>query len=221
MKSIFPPPTEADIYGGLCLSRDITPAMLLDAYYHGIFPWPFEEGSILWSSPRERGILPIAEFHLPKSLARTLRKRPFGIRIDTCFGDVIDACASFHRQHDGDTWITSKLRQAYRAFHRMGYAHSFEAFNGDGRLVGGLYGVLLGKVFCGESMFHYETDASKVAFCTMVDTLQKYGVQLIDTQMVTPVTQAFGAREVPNTEYFRMLASLRDLKPSPDLKEFL
>jgi len=214
MNSIFPPAIQGDEDGVVAISRNVTPRMLLDAYYHGIFPWPFEEASVLWCSPKMRGILPIDEVHIPKSLARAVKQRRFEVRINTCFEQVIDACATVSRPDGAGTWITRKMRRAYREFHRLGYAHSFESFNAEGRLVGGLYGVLLGRLFSGESMFHYENDASKVAFCTMVDTLKQHGVQLIDTQMVTPATATFGAREIPIEEYLCLLEQYRSLEPT-------
>ena len=214
MKSIFPPATEGDEDGVVAISRNVTPEMLLDAYYHGIFPWPFEEASVLWCSPKRRGILPIDEVHIPKSLARVVKQKRFKVSVDTCFEQVIDACATVSRPDGPGTWITRKMRRAYGEFHRLGYAHSFESFNAEGRLVGGLYGVLLGRLFCGESMFHYENDASKVAFCAMVDILGKHGVQLIDTQMVTPATAIFGAREIPIEEYLRLLEQYRSPEPT-------
>lgn len=218
MNSIFPPAESADEDGILGFTVKVDCKMLLDAYYHGIFPWPYEERSILWASPKVRGVLPIAQFHIPKSFARELKKNTFEVRIDTCFDDVIDACADIHKQTDQGTWITRKMRKAYKDFHRLGYAHSFESFNKEGVLVGGLYGVLIGRIFCGESMFFRESGASKTAFCRAVQVLKNYGVVLIDTQMVTNLTAAFGAYEITVEEYINQLKLLRDDKPSPDLK---
>ena len=216
MDSMFPPPEAADENGFLAISRNLNTRMLLDAYYHGIFPWPAWERDVIWAAPHKRGILPMDRVHIPKSLARIVKQGKFTVRIDTCFGEVIDACASVPRDDEG-TWITRKLRRVYRDFHDEGWAHSFETFNNDGKLVGGLYGVLLGKVFCGESMFHYEDNASKVAFCKMVDVLRANGVELIDTQMVTPVTASFGAYEVPAAEYYQLLKRLRSDQPRKKL----
>ncbi len=216
MESIFPPPEQADEFGHLAISRDLNTKMLLDAYYHGIFPWPAWEQNVIWAAPHERGILPMDRVHIPKSLARIVKQGKFTVRVDTCFGDVIDACAMVPRE-DGGTWITRKLRRAYRVFHAEGWAHSFETFNADGKLVGGLYGVLLGKIFCGESMVHLEDNASKVAFCKMVDVLRANDVELIDTQMVTPLTASFGAYEVPASEYYAHLKRLRSDQPRKTL----
>lgn len=207
--SMFPPPETADEDGIIGISRSINCEMLIDAYYHGIFPWPFEEGSILWACPRMRGILPIDKVHIPKSLQRELKKNKFDIRHNTCFDDVIDACAFAERPDQDGTWITRKIRKAYKEFHRLGYAHSFEAFNKENKLVGGLYGVKVGRIFCGESMFYHESGASKIAFCHAIDMLREMGIVLIDTQVITNLTASFGAYEIPSAEYISLLEQLR------------
>ena len=211
-KSIFPPPESADEYGIVAYSRDISCAMLADAYYHGIFPWPFGEGEeyIPWSAPLMRGILMLDEFHIPKSFQRELKKLDFTCRIDTNFEAVISACASVERKDAQGTWITSQIIDAYCEFHQLGYAHSFETYDSSGNLIGGLYGVENGKIFCGESMFHYVSGASKFAFVSMVEFLKANGFSLVDTQMVTPVTQMFGAKEIPSAEYIELLKKLRN-----------
>ncbi len=213
-KSIFPPPEEALEDGALCCSETLDCAMLLDAYYHGIFPWPFEEETILWASPPMRGILPLEEFHIRKSLLREWKKTPFSFRIDCCFLQVMQECAKAPRPDGPGTWITKKMIRAYHDFHRMGYAHSFEAFTQDGKLAGGLYGVVIGRVFCGESMFFKVSGASKHAFCFAAQELRKAGIVLVDTQMATPLLQSFGAREVPRGEYLALLEQLRGDQPT-------
>ena len=221
LTSIFPPPQRSDRDGILCFSKDLDCKMLIDAYYHGIFPWPYEEHSVLWAAPKMRGIIPIEQFHIPKSLQRELKKNVFKVTADTRFDDVIEACATAERPEGPGTWITSKLLRAYKEFHRMGFAHSFEAFNADGELVGGLYGVVIGKVFCGESMFFRESGASKTAFCKAVDAMKAVGIVLIDTQVVTNLTALFGAYEIPQREYQNLLESLRDDKPTPGIFQVL
>ena len=213
--SIFPPATSGNEDGVIGFSSIINCDMLLDAYYHGIFPWPFEERSILWSSPKMRAIISMDNVHIPKSLSRELKQDKFEIRVDTCFADVIDACASVKRPDEDGTWITRKMRKAYKDFHLQGYAHSFEAFNKEGKLAGGLYGVLIGRIFCGESMFFHESGASKIAFCHAIDILRQHNVEIIDTQMVTNLTKSFGAHEIPIAEYLSLLKKLRDDKPTP------
>jgi leucyl/phenylalanyl-tRNA--protein transferase len=220
-KSIFPPPEQSDRNGVLCFTRDLDCKMLVDAYFHGIFPWPYDEYSVLWAAPKMRGILPITKFHIPKSLQRELKKDRFKVTADTCFDDVIEACASAERPDGPGTWITSKLLRAYKKFHKMGFAHSFEAFNHDGELAGGLYGVVIGKVFCGESMFFHESGASKIAFCKAVEAMKTAGILLIDTQVVTNLTASFGAYEIPMKEYQKLLEELRDDKPTPAIFQSL
>ncbi len=213
-QSVFPSPGEALEDGALCYSEGLDCAMLLDAYYHGIFPWPFEEETILWASPPMRGVLPLEEFHIRKSLLREWKKTPFAFRTDSCFLRVIQECAKAPRPDGPGTWITQKMIRAYHDFHKMGYAHSFEAFTPDGELAGGLYGVILGRVFCGESMFFKVSGASKHAFCYAAQQLQKAGIVLVDTQMVTSLSASFGAREVPREQYLARLEELRDDQPT-------
>ena len=215
--SIFPPPETSDSDGFLCFSRDLDCEMLVDAYFHGIFPWPFEEHSVLWASPKTRGIIPIDTFHIPKTVLRELKKNKFTVMADTRFDDVIEACANAERPDGAGTWITHKLIRAYKEFHRLGYAHSFEAINANGELAGGLYGVVIGKIFCGESMFFRESGASKVAFCKAVESMKAAGIILIDTQVVTNMTAAFGAFEIPFEQYQTLLTELRDDKPTPGI----
>lgn len=162
-----------------------------------------EDGRIGWFSPDPRGILPLDTFHVPSRLARVVRSRRFEIRVDTAFGDVMRACAD--RRDDDGTWISAEILEGYEALHRMGLAHSVEAWK-DGQLAGGLYGVHLGAAFFGESMFHRETDASKVALVALVERLVAGGFTLLDTQWVTPHLQQFGAVEIPRADYLRRLA---------------
>lgn len=221
MDSIFNKPEIASgHYGVVNVSRNITCPMLLDAYYHGIFPWPDAQCRLVpWCCPPLRAILPIEQLHIPKSLKRLLKKKLFEIKVDSCFDDVIDACAQAHLNNG--VWITDNMRTAYKKFHRRGYAHSFEAFDHDGILAGGLYGILIGRVFCGESMFHRQNNASKITFCHMVELLTLFGVKLIDTQTVTNLTKSFGAFEIPRSQYLALLQQLRDDNPTPDLAKQL
>ena len=185
----------------------IAPALLLQAYASGWFPMaaePGRGGGIEWFSPNPRGILPLDTFHVSGRLQRTLRQGRFDVRVDTRFEDVVRACAA-----RDETWISGEIVESYTALHRLGYAHSVEAWHGD-RLVGGLYGVALRGAFFGESMFHDETDASKVALCALVERLRARGYTLLDVQWVTPHLEQFGAVEVPRRRYLKLLAdSLR------------
>ncbi|MBR4673107.1 MAG: leucyl/phenylalanyl-tRNA--protein transferase [Victivallales bacterium] len=215
MKSLFPPPESGDEDGIVCYSRDLNCELLLDAYWHGIFPWPCNEQTILWTSPKMRGVLPIDKFHIPKSFQRELKKHLFEVRIDTCFDDVIDACAFTERKDEEGTWITASIRREYKRFHRLGYAHSFESFDTDGKLAGGLYGILLNRIFIGESMFFRKSGASKAAFCHCTEVLARHGIELIDTQVITNMTASFGAYEIPIQEYLLRLKELRGNTPVP------
>ena len=206
LPSRFPDPESADEDGIVAVSGDLNCELLLDAYAHGIFPWPYEDSTVLWSSPPRRGVLFIEQFHIPRSLQRELKKTPFELRINSAFDEVIAACASARREGQDGTWITPKIIRTYCQMHRHKLAHSFEAFLPDGTLAGGLYGLVCGKIFCGESMFFRHSGASKFAFVKLVETLEALGFVLIDTQMVTNLTASFGAIEIPRAEYLQLLS---------------
>lgn len=206
-KSIFPIPTDTDDDGIVAFSTAINCEMLIDAYSHGIFPWPFGEGEdyIPWCSPVERGVLMIEDFHIPHGTRRDMKKWNFNFAVDRNFEEVITSCAKAQRPDQDGTWITPAIIETYIKFHRLGYAHSFETYDADNNLVGGLYGISIGKIFCGESMFHHVSGASKFAFINMVEFLKNKGAVIIDTQMVTNATGAFGAKEIPREKYIELL----------------
>ncbi|MGN6305503.1 MAG: leucyl/phenylalanyl-tRNA--protein transferase [Mesorhizobium sp.] len=180
--------------------------LLLKAYASGVFPMAesASDPEVFWVRPETRGIIPLDGFHVPKSLAKTLRKGLFEIRFDSDFEATIDACAE-KREERTSTWINAPIRQAYVELHRMDHAHSVEAWRDD-RLVGGLYGVSLGRVFFGESMFSRETDASKVCLVHLVERLKARNFVLLDTQFTTEHLKRFGAVDVPRAKYETMLA---------------
>ena len=180
--------------------------LLLKAYASGVFPMAesASDPEVFWVRPETRGIIPLDGFHVPKSLAKTLRKGLFDIRFDSDFEATIDACAE-KREERASTWINAPIRQAYVELHRMDHAHSVEAWRDD-RLVGGLYGVSLGRVFFGESMFSRETDASKVCLVRLVERLKARNFVLLDTQFTTEHLKRFGAVDVPRAKYETMLA---------------
>ena len=180
----------------------IDPGLLLRAYREGLFPMALDDGDIGWFSPDPRGIIPIDTFHVPSRLARVVRAGRFEIRVDTAFADVMRACAE---DRDDGTWISDEIIESYLALFALGHAHSVEAWRG-GRLAGGLYGVHIGAAFFGESMFHRETDASKVALVALIERLRAHGFSLLDTQWVTPHLRRFGAIEIPRAEYLKRLA---------------
>ena len=209
--AVLPAPEEADGHGLVAIGGDLRPERLLAAYADGIFPW-YEDGlPILWHSPDPRMVLLPHEFHVGKSLRKRVRRGEFDVRLDTSFERVMRQCATVPREGQRGTWITREMAAAYARLHRSGYAHSVEAWR-DGELVGGLYGVSLGDVFCGESMFAVEPDASKVAFVWLVEQLREWGVAMIDCQVHTEHLARFGAREWPRDQF---LSRLRELVQRP------
>ena len=195
----FPPPELAED-GLLAVGGDLRPERLLTAYSQGIFPW-YEDGlPILWHSPDPRMVLRAEDLHVPRSLAKTMRRRPYQITLDSAFRDVVAACAGTARPGQEGTWITREMIEAYVVLHRLGFAHSVEAWRGD-ELVGGLYGVSLGAVFFGESMFSRAPDASKVALVRLVERLRAEGCRIIDCQQATGHLASLGAREIPRKEF--------------------
>jgi leucyl/phenylalanyl-tRNA--protein transferase len=180
--------------------------LLVSAYSSGWFPMAVDDGEIRWYSPDPRGIIPLETFRVPSRLARVIRAGVFQIELDRAFETVIRACAeSDRRDDDPGTWIDREILESYVELHRLGFAHSVEAWQ-DGRLVGGLYGVALGGVFFGESMFHSKTNASKVALAALVEHLRARGFRLLDIQWVTPHLEQFGAVEIPRPMYLELLA---------------
>jgi leucyl/phenylalanyl-tRNA--protein transferase len=201
----FPHPDESEPSGLLALGGDLSPERLLLAYSVGIFPWYSEGQPILWHSPDPRAVLRPADLRVSRSLAKTLRRGRFEVRLDTAFAEVIRACAEIDRPDARGTWITPEMQRAYLALHRLGFAHSAEAFDGD-RLAGGLYGVSLGSVFFGESMFARRPDASKVAFAVLVRQLERWDFDLVDCQMHTAHLARFGAVLWSRRRYLKALA---------------
>lgn len=200
----FPPPELADESGIIAVGGTLTARRLLAAYSQGIFPWPTEGYPLLWHSPDPRFVLTSQTLHVPRSLEKTLRRGAFEVRADTAFDDVIQECARAYRPGQRGTWITPQMRHAYSALHRLGFAHSIEAW-AQGQLVGGLYGVSLGAAFCGESMFALAPDASKVAFATLARHLFAQNFHFIDCQVETEHLSRFGAQNWPRTRFLGAL----------------
>jgi leucyl/phenylalanyl-tRNA--protein transferase len=203
---VFPEPGEAEPDGLLAVGGDLSPERLLQAYAAGIFPWYSQGSPILWWSPDPRLVLDPASLHVPRSLERTLRRGRYEVRSDTAFEQVIRRCAGKARPGQDGTWITHAMVLAYERLHRLGFAHSFEAWEGEA-LVGGLYGVSLGSAFFGESMFADRPDASKTAFVAGVRWLAGGGVDLVDCQVRTEHLVRFGAAEVPRRAFLERLAA--------------
>jgi leucyl/phenylalanyl-tRNA--protein transferase len=203
---VFPPPDYADPSGLIAVGGDLSSERLIEAYRVGIFPWYSEDQPILWWSPDPRFVLEIDQFKPSRSLRKTLRRRTLQVTFDRVFEDVIAACATMPRDDQRGTWITPDMQEAYIRLHGLGYAHSVETWF-EGKLVGGLYGVSLGKAFFGESMFHYKTDASKVALAVLVDKLKSWGFHFIDSQMATEHMHRLGAKEIPRRIFVKRLHS--------------
>ncbi len=202
--AMFPPVDHADEDGLLAISRNLDSMMLSTAYPRGIFPWPVDEQYILWFAPPLRAILNLDTMNLSRSLRRDFKNKGFEFRINTAFDEVISNCS---KRIDGeDTWITRKMIDAYRDFHKKGFAFSFETYNIDGLLVGGLYGIWMNSYFAGESMFYRESGASKFALVNTLEFLRdQAGLKWVDTQMRTPLFERIGAIDIPRERFMHML----------------
>ncbi len=211
---VFPDPAMAEADGLLAVGGDLSPRRLLTAYAEGIFPWYDERSPILWWSPDPRLVLEPARLHVSRSLRRTLERGRFRVTADAAFERVIRRCAERERPGQDGTWITDDMARAYLELHRLGFAHSFEAWDGEA-LAGGLYGVSLGAAFFGESMFADRPDASKVAFVRAVEWLAEQGVSLVDCQVRTDHLVRFGAAEIPRADF---LARLEGALAAPTLR---
>ena len=191
----------------VAMGGDFSIERLMLAYRNGIFPWTAQP--IGWWSPDPRGVIFPREFHVARSLARTLRQKPYTVTVDRAFDQVVAGCASASRP---GRWITPEFIEAYGRLHRAGHAHSVECWRG-GAVVGGIYGVAVGGIFCGESMFHTTDNASKIALASLMDLLVAKRFALLDTQMVTETTLQFGATEIPRSEYLTILDAVKDHQP--------
>lgn len=192
--------------GLLCAGADLSSERLLEAYRRGIFPWFSGSEPILWWSPDPRMVLYCSEFKVSRSLAKSLRNKGFETRVDSDFAGVLEGCAA-PRRDGGGTWLNEAMRIAYQRLHRAGLAHSFECWR-EGRLAGGLYGVAIGRMFYGESMFSRVADASKVALAALVQELRARGFPLIDCQIRTPLLASLGGREIARGDFLRRLRAL-------------
>lgn len=197
--------------GLLAAGGRLTSRRLLEAYRKGIFPWFSDDQPVLWWSPDPRMVLFLEEIRISRSLRKTLRRGNFQVKLDTAFQQVIAACAQTPRPGQDGTWITQEIQEAYGVLYKLGYAHSVETWVG-GNLAGGLYGIAIGKMFYGESMFAHQTDCSKIAFAHLVRYLQQEGFGMIDCQMKTEHLASFGAREIPRS---RFIAKLTELAAHP------
>ena len=211
------PPVEAalrDPNGLLCAGADLSAERLLAAYRRGIFPWYSGDEPILWWSPDPRMVLYCEELKVSRSLAKSVRNRGYRVTVDGCFEEILSACSASRKDAAG-TWLGKEMRKAYLALHRAGHAHSFETWQGD-KLVGGLYGVAIGRAFFGESMFSRASDASKVALVALVEELRRRGTPMIDCQQRTPLLASLGGREIPRRQFLRRLAGLVNYAEPPE-----
>jgi leucyl/phenylalanyl-tRNA--protein transferase len=201
----FPPVERAlqEPNGLLAAGGDLSTGRLLEAYRRGIFPWYSAGQPPLWWSPDPRMVLYCDELKVSRSLAKSLRNKGYGLRIDSAFSEVLEGCA----WRPEGTWLGADMKKAYLRLHREGHAHSFETWRG-GELVGGLYGVALGRMFYGESMFSRATDASKVALVWLIEELKRRNYPLVDCQVHTPLLESLGGREIPRAAFLRALAGL-------------
>ncbi len=206
----FPPAEQAltEPNGLLAVGGDLKPQRLLNAYYNGIFPWFNDNDPILWWSPDPRAVIPVGQLNISRSLHKYLKKQDWHYSINRAFERVIHACAMPRKTQEG-TWITHDIQAAYLALHQQKKAHSIEVWHGN-RLIGGLYGIAVGQVFCGESMFHIETNASKAAMVCLQQHLLNANFSLIDTQLVNPHLTSMGAQAVSRSQFMCQLVQLRD-----------
>lgn len=204
----FPHPLDTTYEGLLLVDDEISTEILLEAYSFGIFPWPQEDLPLLWFSPPERGVLEFKDYRVNRTFEKFLKKTEFRVTFNSAFEEVIRNCQKSFRPDQQGTWITDAIAEAYLQFHKDGYAHSVECWLED-RLVGGLYGVYVAGVFCGESMFFIEPNASKYCLHRLIMFLKSQGLEWMDVQMVTPLLASFGARYVSRDDYLRRLEAAK------------
>lgn len=212
----FPSPELAltDPNGLLAIGGDLRPERLLTAYYNGIFPWFNSDDPILWWSPDPRAIFIPGQVNISSSLRKYLKKQSWHFTINHAFSDVMAGCAQPRAKQAG-TWITQDIQAAYHSLHQQGHAHSIEVWNGR-QLIGGLYGLAVGQVFCGESMFHRQTNASKAAMAVLQQHLIQMGFKLIDAQVMNPHLESLGAQPIKRTEFIQLLTQFRDQVVNPE-----
>jgi leucyl/phenylalanyl-tRNA---protein transferase len=212
-ETIFPDGRRANEFGVVAAGGKLTAHWVLNAYVHGIFPWPLdlEDGTqekvLGWFCPNPRTVLIPADLHIPRRLGRKMRSGRFRVSSDESFATVISECSGpriVAGELETGTWITSEMKSVYTELHEMGIAHSIEVWQDD-MLVGGLYGVAVGSIFCGESMFHHVSDASRVALCVLIEHLRSRGFALLDVQQATPHCTALGAVDIPRARYLQIL----------------
>lgn len=194
----------------VAIGNNLSVEVLKEAYRKGIFPWPHPGWPLLWFSPDPRGILFFSGYHVPKSLRKKVKKGDLHVTFNEAFFEVIRHCAAVGRRGQSGTWITEEMIQAYQKLHHLKYAHSVEAWNDSGELVGGLYGVYIDGVFSAESMFHYASDASKLCLYYLIEKLREQGTDWLDIQMLTPHLKQWGATEVSRGRYLQLIREAQE-----------
>jgi leucyl/phenylalanyl-tRNA--protein transferase len=212
MKIKFPDPKLASEEGIVAIGGKMTLENLLEAYSQGIFPWPHQAYPLLWFCPHERGIINFAKLHIPRSLKKLLKKSQWQVTWDKAFLSVIQSCAASPRPGQPGTWITEELTHCYQVFHKAGYAHSLEVWEGE-ELIGGIYGVFVKNVFSAESMFYKKTNASKFALCKLVEKLKSVGLEWMDVQMLTSITENFGGEYISQEDFLAKLKKAQEKPP--------
>ncbi|NLF25699.1 MAG: leucyl/phenylalanyl-tRNA--protein transferase [Deltaproteobacteria bacterium] len=201
----FPPVELADLNGFLALGGDLEVDSLLLAYKSGIFPWPSDPGHLAWFAPPKRTVLFLKDAHISKSLQKARKRREYSYQCNTNFAEILAECAKLkNRGNQEGTWITPQMQRAYLNLHHAGYCHCFGCYHNH-NLIGGLYGVSIGKMFAGESMFYRKTNASKLTLCFLIDFLKEQGVDWIDCQVMTPLLKSFGAVQIEREKFMHLL----------------
>lgn len=214
---LFPPVETANEDGLLAIGGNLDVSTLVEAYSNGIFPWPVSKDfPLTWFSPDPRGMVETNEFRPPKSLKKFMRKGAYQVKFNQDFDEIINRCASAKRKHESGTWINNDIIQGYRLMFQASKAYCVGAYE-DGELVGGLYGVCIGEIISGESMFYERTNASKVALLTLLEHLKTRGIKYLDTQMVTPVVASLGGKEVSRSEFMGRLDLLDKERPRSEI----
>lgn len=214
----FPPVESASEDGLLAIGGNLDIETIITAYKQGIFPWPVEDGyPMTWFSPDPRGIIDLHEFKISKSLKKFLNKSTFDVRFNHDFLSVITRCSVIKRKHESGTWIYQNIIDAYHELFKNNLAYCVSVYNNQDKIVGGLYGVCIGEIISGESMFHTESNASKLALVSLIERLKLKGIQFIDTQMVTSVIKSFGGKTIPRSEFIKRIERLDINRPRNDI----
>ena len=210
MAVIFPPIENASPEGLLAIGGDLSPETLYCAYIQGIFPWPITQDAsqLTWFSPNPRGVLYVNDFHMSKSFQKFLKKSALKVRFNSNFHEIISSCSSTFRLKEEGTWISDQIIDGFHQFFKMGHSYSVEVYNRENQIVGGLYGVTIGNYLSGESMFHEEANASKLALSALIYILSIHKIPFLDTQMVTPIIECFGGKEIDRHKFINEISIL-------------